>query len=41
MTIIPALELEEARRTILASFLRVLGERRQPESRLADRAPAA
>lgn len=40
MTIIPPLALEDARRAILASFMRVLG-RRQRESDLADSVPAA
>ncbi len=40
MTVIPPLALDEARREILASFLRVLGRHRQ-ESDLADSAPAA
>ncbi len=38
MTIIPPLALDDARREILASFLRVLGQRRQD---FADSAPAA
>jgi thymidylate kinase len=40
MTIIPPLTLEETRRTILASFLRVLGQHPR-ESDLADSVPAA
>jgi thymidylate kinase len=40
ITIIPPLELDDARRAILASFLRVLG-RRQRDSALAKSAPAA
>jgi hypothetical protein len=40
MTIIPPLAIEDAKRAVLASFLRVLANR-QPESNLADSAPAA
>lgn len=40
MTIIPPLALEDARREVLASFLRLLGRHRR-ESDLADSAPAA
>ncbi len=40
MTIIPPLTVDDAKRAVLASFLRVLGSRR-PESDLADSAPAA
>lgn len=40
MTIIPAVELEQARRAILASFMQVHGRRKQ-DSGLVDSAPAA
>lgn len=41
VTVVPPGGLEEARRTILASFMRVLGRHPRESSELADSAPAA